>query len=114
MPSALLARAAALIAAAGVCAAVTAQVATAATVELAVDYGVAGARIYAAPDGRSTVIGLGYPGQGAMARCRAYGPGPDGPATALWVLHRNSGTGLTGWTSGGNLTGWQWNILPEC
>ncbi|WP_221355298.1 hypothetical protein [Streptomyces beigongshangae] len=63
------------------------------------DYLGTGVRIRAAADGNSTVVGLGYAGQGATVYCYRNGPHTEPNKIATWYYHRNNATGVTGWSN---------------
>ena len=79
------------------------------------DYQISGARILASPNGSAAVVGLGYPGQRVTILCGMYGPwSTDTTTQDLWIRHRNNTSGITGYTTGGNIGPWTWNTLPKC
>ncbi|MEU6796600.1 hypothetical protein ABZ907_33320 [Nonomuraea wenchangensis] len=65
-----------------------------------VDFRVPGVRIFSRPDGGSTRVGLGYPGQGWDIQGTGYGTSytcDNGVTTTTWEHGRNIRTGVVGW-----------------
>jgi len=74
------------------------------------DYIGAGVNIRTGPHLNSTVVGLGYQGQGATVTCWVYGDYVNG--NNLWVWNRDNATGKSGYSSSVYVT-WSGGI-PAC
>jgi hypothetical protein len=96
--------------AAGGTMAVTADSASAA---ITGDYLVSGANIRAAATLSSTVVGVGYPGQGVTSWCWKYGDQVGGGSNA-WDYHTNLTTRVNGYSSVTVLTFSSRAGLPQC
>lgn len=61
------------------------------------DYRVSGVNIRTCPYTSCTIVGLGYPGQGARIDC--FRTGTDVNGNNLWLHHRNVTTGVLGYSA---------------
>jgi uncharacterized protein YraI len=75
------------------------------------DYGADGVRIRTGPSTSRTVVGLGYPGQGATLFCITTGTNINGDP--FWLRNRNKATSVTGYSADYYMR-WSHGSLATC
>jgi uncharacterized protein YraI len=75
------------------------------------DYADSGVRIRTGPSTSRTVLGLGYPGQGATLYCITTGTNINGDP--FWLRNRDQATGVTGYSADYYMS-WSHGSLATC